>query len=92
MKSFLFRNFGVKDLGHVDVILGIKIIKKNDDMFLTQSQYVEKLLRNFNYFDVKNVFVPYDSSIKLKKNLIKLIFFHINIIKLLVFVTFDKLL
>ena len=40
-------------------------------MVLTQSHYVEKLLKKFNYFDVKLVSTPYDSSIKLKKILNK---------------------
>jgi len=53
----------MKNLGPVDVILGIKLIKKNDGMSLTQSYYVEKLLKKFNYFDVKSVSTPYDSSI-----------------------------
>ena len=56
------------------MILGIKLIKKNDNMVFTQSYYVEELLKKFNYFDVKHVFAPYDSSIKLKKILSKLIF------------------
>jgi len=71
MKSFLSSNFDMKDLGPIDVILGIKLIKKNDGMVLTQSHYVEKLLKKFNYFDVKLVSTPYDSSIKLKKILSK---------------------
>ena len=58
------------------MILGIKLIKKNDGMILTQSHYVEKLLKKFNYFDVKHVSTPYDSSIKLKKNLSKGISSH----------------
>ena len=45
----------MKDLGPVDVILGIKLIKKNDGMVLTQSHYVEKILKKFIYFDVKLV-------------------------------------
>ena len=61
VKSFLSRNFDMKDLGPVDVILGIKLIKKNDGMILTQSHYVEKLLKKFNYFDAKHAFTPYDS-------------------------------
>ena len=39
VKSFLSRKFDMKDLGRVDVILGIKLIKKNDDMIFTQSYY-----------------------------------------------------
>ena len=76
VKSLLFRNFDIKDLGQVDVILGIKLIKKNDGMSFTQSYYVEKLLKKFNYFDAKHTFTPYDSSMKLKKNLSKGIYSH----------------
>ena len=76
VKSLLFRNFDIKDLGQVDVILGIKLIKKNDGMTFTQSYYVEKLLKKFNYFDAKHAFTPYDSSMKLKKNLSKGISSH----------------
>ena len=44
VKFFLSRNFDMKDLGCVDVILGIKLIEKNDGMiFFTQSYYVGKL-------------------------------------------------
>ena len=43
VKSFLSKFFYMKDLGRVDVILGIKLIKKNDGMIFTQSYYVEKL-------------------------------------------------
>jgi len=76
VKSFLSSNFDMKDLGPVDVILGIKLIKKNYDMILTQSHYVEKLLKKFNYFDVKLVSTSYNSFIKLKKNLSKGISSH----------------
>ena len=71
VKFFFSNNFDMKDLGLVDVILGIKLIKKNDGMILTKSHYVEKLLKTFNYFNVKPISTPYDSSIKLKKILSK---------------------
>ena len=71
VKSFLSSNFDMKDLGPVNVILCIKLIKKDDGMILIQSHYVEKVLKKFNYFYVKHVSTPYDSSIKLKKKLSK---------------------
>ena len=43
VKSFLSRNFDMKDLGPVDVILGIKLIKKNDGMILTPSTPLTKI-------------------------------------------------
>jgi len=45
-------------------------------MVLTESHYFEKLLKKFNYFDVKHVSTPYDLSIKLKKSLSKGISSH----------------
>ena len=69
VKHMLSSNFDMKDLGLVDVILGIKILQKDCNIILTQSYYVEKLLKKFNYFDVKPVLMPFDPSIKLKKKL-----------------------
>jgi len=39
----------MKDMGEIDVILGIKIIRNNDGICLTQAHYVEKVLGRFNY-------------------------------------------
>jgi len=40
---------------HIVVILGIKFIKKDYDIILSQSHYVDKLLKKFNYFNVKQI-------------------------------------
>lgn len=37
------------------MILGVKIIKKNNEFVLKQSHYIEKLLRKFGYFDCKPI-------------------------------------
>ena len=55
-------------MGEASVILGMKIIRKNDNILLTQEHYIEKLLKKFGYFDVKSVSTPYDASTQLKKN------------------------
>ena len=67
-KIFLCSNFDMKDLGVADVILGIKLIKLDNVFILTQSHYVEKLLKRFNYYEVKFVLTPYDPNQHLKKN------------------------
>ena len=41
-KYFLAFNFDMKDLGEVNIILDIKILKDNDCITLSQSHYVEK--------------------------------------------------
>ncbi|TYK08520.1 Retrovirus-related Pol polyprotein from transposon TNT 1-94 [Cucumis melo var. makuwa] len=58
----------MKDLGEADVILGIKIARTEDEIFLDQTHYVEKILKKYNYFDSKPACTPYDSSVKLFKN------------------------
>lgn len=67
-KSFLSSQFEMKDFGEVDVILGIKLKRTSDGFSLSQSHYIEKMLKKFNCFDVVPVRTPYDSSIHLKKN------------------------
>jgi hypothetical protein len=58
----------MKDLGEVDVILNIKLIKGEDGITLSQSHYVEKMLNHFGYKDSKSASTPYDPSLILRKN------------------------
>jgi hypothetical protein len=67
IKSFLSRCFDMKDLGSVNVILNIKLIKSEDGITLNQSHYVEKILSRFGFEDCKISPTPYDVSIKLCK-------------------------
>ncbi|KAK3038272.1 hypothetical protein RJ639_029860 [Escallonia herrerae] len=46
-KNFLTLNFSMKDLGEADVILGIKIVTSQHGIVLTQSSFIEKILRRF---------------------------------------------
>ena len=55
----------MKDLGVDDVILGIKIIKTTNGLNLTQSSYIEKVLKRFGHFDDKFAHTPFDLNIKL---------------------------
>ncbi|KAA0055474.1 Retrovirus-related Pol polyprotein from transposon TNT 1-94 [Cucumis melo var. makuwa] len=59
----------MKDLGKADVILGIKITRTENGIFLDQSHDIEKILKKYNYFDSKPACIPYDSSVKLFKNI-----------------------
>jgi len=64
-KNLLCENFSMKDLGNASVILGMKITKMNDGIFLDQSHYVEKILKKFGFHDVKHASTPLESSIHL---------------------------
>lgn len=43
-KIVLSQTFGIKDMGCVDTISGINVIKKENSTILSQSQYVDQIL------------------------------------------------
>ena len=65
-KKFLSNNFEMKDMGLADVILGIKIIRDDNYIGLSQSHYIEKILKRFNSYDCCPVATPFEHSIKLE--------------------------
>ncbi|KAK6151651.1 hypothetical protein DH2020_014286 [Rehmannia glutinosa] len=67
-KNMLKRNFDMKDIGLSDVILGIKISRTSDGIVLSQSHYVESILRRFNAFNSPPAKTPVDLSLHLAKN------------------------
>jgi hypothetical protein len=68
VKTFLCQSFNIKDMGEVDVIWNIKLIKVENVITLTQSHYVEKVLSHFGYKENKSSPTPYDPSLILQKN------------------------
>ncbi|GJT59157.1 zinc finger, CCHC-type containing protein [Tanacetum coccineum] len=67
-KKFLSSRFSMKDMGEADVILGIKIKRENKGIVITQSHYIEKILKKFNREDCSPVSTPMDLVEKLKPN------------------------
>nr|GEU83250.1 hypothetical protein [Tanacetum cinerariifolium] len=76
-KKFLSSRFSMKDMGEADVILGIKIKRENKGIVITQSHYIEKILKKFNREDCSPKFnredcspvsTPMDPVEKLKPN------------------------
>ena len=55
----------MKDLGEANFILGIKITRTCEGIFLDQSHYVEKTLKKYNFHDCKHVATPFDSVVHL---------------------------
>ncbi|CAM8948091.1 unnamed protein product [Rhodiola kirilowii] len=67
-KDFLSSNFAMKDMGEADVILGIRIKRENKSIALSQSHYIEKVLKKFNYLNCSQVNTPMDPNVKLLPN------------------------
>ncbi|GJR85873.1 hypothetical protein Tco_0209884 [Tanacetum coccineum] len=63
----------MKDMGEAYVILGIKIKRENKGIVITQSHYIEKLLKKFNREDCSPVSTLMDPVEKLKSNTGKLV-------------------
>ncbi|GKE10920.1 zinc finger, CCHC-type containing protein [Tanacetum coccineum] len=67
-KDFLSSRFSMKDMGEADVILGIRIKHESNGIAISQSYYIEKVLKIFNYFDCTPVNTRIDTSEKLMPN------------------------
>ena len=58
----------MKVMGEADDVLGIKIIRNNNGIYLSQSHYIDKVLGKFKYQDCSPVATPYDLTYKLTRN------------------------
>ncbi|GJW93742.1 zinc finger, CCHC-type containing protein [Tanacetum coccineum] len=67
-KEFLSSRFSMEDTGEADVILGIRIKHESNGIAISQSHYIEKVLKKFNYFDYTPVSTPMDTSEKIMPN------------------------
>ena len=66
-KKMFNNKFNMKDLGVVDVILGIKISKTSYGLILSQSHYIEKILKKFKQDDSNPTRTPVDVNLHLSK-------------------------
>ena len=70
VKSWLGKFFSMKDLGEAAYILGIKINRDRSQKLLglSQSGYIDKVLKRFSMQDSKIGFLPISHGIKLSKS------------------------
>ena len=67
-KEMFNNKFDMKDLGVADVILGIKISKISDGLILSQSHYIEKILKKFKQNDSSPMRTHVYVNLHLSKN------------------------
>ncbi|GJU78808.1 zinc finger, CCHC-type containing protein [Tanacetum coccineum] len=67
-KEFLSSRFSMKDMWEAYVILGIRIKHESNRIAISQSYYIENVLKKFNYFNCTPVSTPMDTSEKLMPN------------------------
>ncbi|GJY94620.1 putative ribonuclease H-like domain-containing protein [Tanacetum coccineum] len=59
--------FQMNSIGELTFFLGLQVQQKEDGIFISQDKYVAKILKKFNYTDVKSASTPID----LEKPLVK---------------------
>ncbi|GJY14033.1 zinc finger, CCHC-type containing protein [Tanacetum coccineum] len=67
-KEFLSSRFSMKYMGEADVILGIRVKHESNGIAISQSHYIKKVPKKFNFFDCTPVSTPMDTSDKLVPN------------------------
>ena len=67
-KNMLNSRFDMKDMGLADVILGIKIKRTSDGLVLSQSHYVDNILRKFDKDKSGIARTPVDVTLHFSKN------------------------
>ena len=65
LKDFLSQQFKMKDLGHLNYFLGLKITHSIDRLYITQAKYASELLSRARLTDSKTV----DTPVKLNAHL-----------------------
>nr|GEV30067.1 hypothetical protein [Tanacetum cinerariifolium] len=59
--------FQMSSVGELNFFLGLQVTQKEDGIFISQDKYVNKILKKYNYSDVKSASTPVD----LEKPLVK---------------------
>ncbi|GJS75797.1 zinc finger, CCHC-type containing protein [Tanacetum coccineum] len=64
-KEFLSSRFSMKDMGEAAVIIRIRIKHESNGIGISESHYMDKVLKKFNYFDCTPVSTSMDTIEKL---------------------------
>ncbi|GJR31235.1 zinc finger, CCHC-type containing protein [Tanacetum coccineum] len=67
-KEFLSSRFSMKDMGEADAIFDIRIKHESNGIAISQSHYIEKVLKKFNFFNYTLVSTFMDTNEKLMPN------------------------
>ncbi|GJW42138.1 putative ribonuclease H-like domain-containing protein [Tanacetum coccineum] len=60
--------FQMSSMGELTFFLGLQVQQKEDGIFISQDKYVAKILKKFNYSDVKSASTPVDMEKPLVKD------------------------
>nr|GEV64713.1 copia protein [Tanacetum cinerariifolium] len=61
-KALIHENFQMSVMGELNFFLGLQVLQKKDDIFLSQDKYVGDILKKFGYLDVRSANTPMDKE------------------------------
>ena len=64
MKNALMIRYSMKDLGDLNMIIGIKIIRDSNGISMNQEKYINAIVDRFNMHDAYDAYIPMLSTIK----------------------------
>ncbi|GKB14561.1 putative ribonuclease H-like domain-containing protein, partial [Tanacetum coccineum] len=67
-EKLMKEKFQMSSMGELTFFLGLQIQQKEDGIFISQDKYVAKILKKFNYTDVKSASTPVDLENPLVKD------------------------
>ncbi|XP_019239365.1 PREDICTED: uncharacterized protein LOC109219379 [Nicotiana attenuata] len=66
LKSFLDKQFRIKDLGKLHYFLGLEVLYKSDGIIMSQRKFTLDLLKEYDCFGYSSLSSPLDPAVKLK--------------------------
>nr|GFB76280.1 hypothetical protein [Tanacetum cinerariifolium] len=61
-KALVHEKFQMSAMGELNFFLGLQVLQKKDDIFLSQDNYVGDILKKFRYSDVRSSNTPMDKE------------------------------
>nr|GEV75296.1 hypothetical protein [Tanacetum cinerariifolium] len=61
-EALMHEEFQMSAMGELNFFLGLQVLQKKDDIFLSQDKYVGDILKKFGYSDVRSANTPMDKE------------------------------
>nr|GFA76548.1 copia protein [Tanacetum cinerariifolium]GFA76562.1 copia protein [Tanacetum cinerariifolium] len=61
-EAFMRKKFQMSAMGEINFFLGLQVLHKEDDIFLSQDKYVGDILKKFRYSNVRSLNTPMDKE------------------------------
>nr|GFD25089.1 uncharacterized mitochondrial protein AtMg00810-like [Tanacetum cinerariifolium] len=61
-EALMHEKFQMSAMGELNFFLGLQVLQKEDDIFLSQDKYVRDILKKFGYSDVRSANTPMDKE------------------------------